>query len=104
MLKRNHGVQINSDPRKILIWKKTLPWELFEARTATERFFTVDRCSKTIKYTYLVHRLFKSQGVQINTDPRKTLIWKKTLPWELLEMFENNTRTATERFSTHGRE
>ena len=61
-------------------------------------------CSKTIKYTYLVHRLFKSHGVQINTDPRKTLIWKKTLPWELLEMFENNARTATERFSTHGRE
>ena len=28
---------------KTLIWKKTLPWELFEARTATERFFTVDK-------------------------------------------------------------
>ena len=68
------------------------------------KVFTVDRIWQNYQNTHLVHRLFKSQGVQINTDPRKTLIWKKTLPWELLEMFENNTRTATERFSTHGRE
>ena len=40
---KSHSVQINTDPMKILIWNKTLPWELFEARTATERFFTVDR-------------------------------------------------------------
>ena len=33
--------------------------------------------------------IIKSHGVQINTDPRKTLIWKKTLPWELFKaMFE----------------
>ena len=36
---KSHGVQINTDHRKTLIWNKTLPWELFEARTATERFF-----------------------------------------------------------------
>ena len=40
---KSHSVQINTDPMKTLIWNKTLPWELFEARTATERFFTVDR-------------------------------------------------------------
>ena len=41
---KSHSVQINTDPRKTLIWRKTLPWELFEkSRTATERFFTVDR-------------------------------------------------------------
>ena len=32
--------------------------------------------------------IIKSHGVQINSDPRKTLIWKKTLPWELFDMFE----------------
>ena len=32
--------------------------------------------------------IMKSHGVKINTDPRKTLIWKKTLPWELFDMFE----------------
>jgi len=32
--------------------------------------------------------IMKSQGVQINTDPMKILIWKKTLPWELFDMFE----------------
>ena len=35
-----------SSPRlskSIMIWRKTLPWELFEARTATERFFTMDK-------------------------------------------------------------
>ena len=32
--------------------------------------------------------IIKSHGVQINTDPRKTLIWKKTLPWELFDVFE----------------
>ena len=32
--------------------------------------------------------IMKSHGVQINTDPRKTLIWKKTLPWELFDVFE----------------
>ena len=47
MIIKSHSVQINTDPRKILIWKKTLPWELFEARTATERFFTVDRMWRT---------------------------------------------------------
>ena len=36
---KSHGVQINADPRKTLNETKTLPWELFEARTATERFF-----------------------------------------------------------------
>ena len=35
---KSHSVQINTDPMKTLIWNKTLPWELFEARTATERF------------------------------------------------------------------
>ena len=32
--------------------------------------------------------IIKSHGVQINTDPRKILIWNKTLPWELFDMFE----------------
>ena len=32
--------------------------------------------------------IMKSHGVQINTDPKKTLIWKKTLSWELFDMFE----------------
>ena len=45
---KSHGVQINTDPMKTLIWNKTLPWELFVTRTATERFFTVDRIQMQI--------------------------------------------------------
>jgi hypothetical protein len=32
--------------------------------------------------------IIKSHGVQINTDPRKTLLWNETLPWELFDVFD----------------
>jgi len=39
--------KFNTGRRRTLRWKKTLPWELFEkSRTATERFFTVDRMGR----------------------------------------------------------
>ena len=50
---KSHSVQINTDPRKTLIWKKTLPLELFEVRTATERFFTEDRAYKNYLKTHI---------------------------------------------------
>jgi hypothetical protein len=50
---KSHGVQINTDPRKILNGTKTLPWELFEARTATERFFHCgQKIVKVSKHTF----------------------------------------------------
>ena len=54
IINKYHSVQINTDPMKTLIWNKTLQWELFEVRTATERFFTVDRMHQN---PYLVQRL-----------------------------------------------
>ena len=94
---KSHGVQINTDPRKILIWNKTLPWELFEARTATERFFTVDK----YKYKYLVICLQNGNQMkwlsQINPDPRNILILGKASMgalWHVWKQHKNFHRKA----------
>ena len=47
--------------------------------------------------------IIKSHGVQTNTDPRKTLIWKKTLPWELFDVFEKTqTKNCYRKVFHHG--
>ena len=49
--------------------------------------------SSKIIYCAKVKIHVKSHGVQINTDPRKTLIWNKTLPWELFKAMFEKTQT-----------
>jgi len=77
---KSHSVQINTDPRKTLIWKKTLPWELCDVFEKTQIkncyrnvFLPWTKYSKTIQTLIFGHVIIiiKSHSVQINTDPRK---------------------------------
>ena len=45
-----------------------------------------------LKVIKKIKQNIKSHSVQINTDPRKTLIWNKTLPWELLDKFKQTNQ------------
>ena len=95
---KSHSVQINTDPRKTLIWNKTLPWELFEARTATERFFTVDRIHQN---TYLVHRLPSPKVSKSILNPER--YWCGIKPFygsSFKCLRKQKSRTAIKRFFT----
>ena len=115
---KSHGVQINTDLRKIegkpYYGSSLTCLRKHKPRTATERFFTMDKVQQNKKKerNFTEDRIWENYQTHIwsivfsspTVTKSKILIWKKTVPWELFGMFENNTTTATERFSTHGRE